>query len=606
MLDEIGHNRSVGQEIDPENIFLSQFPIYNKSKATLIRSFGIALFMHSHNSNKRRTAHIGVANDTHGVAGSDGSPLLRRKKQAPTSIQLQRWMLRFCAVRKTSQIMFVITALSLLMMSTVYFMAPLRPPELEPKKPYHHGTKRLDDHLRFRDNTKKPQSTKSIPITNNSTLPENEGNEIAVDKYEINSNATLKKFANRKTFPPLEPRVVRLNDHNHTFRFAFPPGAVSANDSSSSFPLPEEAVALQTRYVPLRRRNAKPLTQPESLYKAGCEPQDDWQVAYHPTCNQIHETSGGWQETYRIPDDDASEIDRLAPDVRDQTRLVNEGAFRQVWMIRDAHDGITKRAMKTLRMQGKTFDLRNHDRHRRDAMSFEMLQNSPLVVDLYASCSNTAVYDYADRGDLLGIFKGYNTEEMSPQQQEDFNLHLMKIAYNVSMSIHDAHHFNERGFATMAHTDIKTDQFIYQDGYYKLSDFNRVRFLTWNPLTKSPCGFTVAKNGGSYRAPEEYRYDLETEKVDVYSLGNVLYFLLAKEQVWKHTGNKEIYAKVMAGTRPKFPETVLNSDGIFEQYMMKAIESAWTHEPAQRPGAFQVAEIIKEGIQLKEQQAQRR
>ena len=157
----------------------------------------------------------------------------------------------------------------------------------------------------------------------------------------------------------------------------------------------------------------------------------------------------------------------------------------------------------------------------------------------------------------------------------------------------------------MAHTDIKTDQFIYQDGYYKLSDFNRVRFLTWNPIAESPCGFLVAKNGGKYRAPEEYRYDLETEKVDVYSLGNVLYFLLAKNEVWRNVASKTVYAKVMEGVRPNFPEKVLNSDGIFEQYMMKAIESAWTHEPADRPGALQVAKIIKEGIQLKEN-AQRR
>ncbi len=556
--------------------------------------------MHSGKSNKRR-AHLGVAKATrsHNVAAP-----LRRKKQAPKTILLQRCMLRFCAIRKTSQILFAMTALSLLMMSTVYVMAPLTPPELEPRRPIHHGPKQVNHRTRFRDETIGFQKKKTIPKTNRTFLPMNEGNEIVFDNYEVNTNTTRNKFANRKIFPSLEPRVVRLTDPNHSFRFSFPPGAVSANDPSSSFPLPEEGRELKSRYVELRVRNAKPHSEPESLYKAGCEPQEDWQVAYHPTCNQIHEISGGWQQTYRIPKN-TTEREGFHTDFqnREQTRFINQGAFRQVWMIRDAHDGITKRAMKTLRSlrsKEKNFDLRNHDRHRRDAMSFEMLQSSPLVVDLYASCSNTAVYDYADRGDLLGIFNGHNSENTTPQQEEEFKLHLMKIAYNVSMSIHDAHHFNERGFATIAHTDIKTDQFIYQNGYYKLSDFNRVRFLTWNPISESPCGFNVGKNGGNYRAPEEYRYDLETEKVDVYSLGNVLYFLLAKEEVWDNTGRKDVYAKVMRGERPQFPQKVLDSDGIFEQYMMKAIESAWTHRPADRPNAIQVAEIIKEGIQLKE------
>ena len=565
--------------------------------------------MHSGKSNKRR-AHGGVAKATRGANSYNiSAPMTRRKKQAPKSILLQRYLLRFCVIRKTSQIVFAMTALSLLMMTTVYIMAPLTPPELEYTSPIHHGPKQANHRVRFRDDLTGFQRKKSIPKTNRTYLPVSEGNEIVFDKYEINSNATPSKFANRKTFPSLEPRVVRLTDENHNFRFSFPPRAVSANDPSSSFPLPEEGRELKGRYVELRKRKTQPYSEPESLYKAGCEPQEDWQVAYHPTCNQIHEISGGWQQTYKIPKN-TTEIEGFHTDHqnREQTRFINQGAFRQVWMIRDAHDGITKRAMKTLRSlrsKEKNFDLRNHDRHRRDAMSFEMLKSSPLVVDLYASCSNTAVYDYADRGDLLGIFKGYNNQNLTPQQEDKFKLHIMKIAYNVSMSIHDAHHFNDRGFATMAHTDIKTDQFIYQDGYYKLSDFNRVRFLTWNPISESPCGFNVGKNGGNYRAPEEYRYDLETEKVDVYSLGNVLYFLLTKEEVWKDFNHKEVYAKVMGGVRPKFPPEILASDGIFERYMMKAIESAWTHRPADRPSAIQVAEVIKEGIQLKEQ-AQRR
>jgi len=268
-------------------------------------------------------------------------------------------------------------------------------------------------------------------------------------------------------------------------------------------------------------------------------------------------------------------------------------------MIRDDHDGITKRAMKTLRSlreKEKKFDLRNHDRHRRDAISFEELHNSPLVVDLYASCSNTAIFDYADRGDLLGIYN-HNDEERTPELQHS-KLDILRIAYNVSLSVHDAHHFDAQGRPTMAHTDIKTDQFIFQDGYYKLSDFNRVRFLMWNQKLDEQCGFDVGKNGGEYRAPEEYAYQKETEKVDVYSLGNVLYFLLVKEEVWKGYNHKEIYKLVIAGQRPKIPDEIYNSEGIFERNMNRAMENAWIQDPKERASALQVANIIKEGIDI--------
>eukprot|EP00536_Pseudo-nitzschia_multiseries_P003444 jgi/Psemu1/185890/e_gw1.53.102.1 len=251
------------------------------------------------------------------------------------------------------------------------------------------------------------------------------------------------------------------------------------------------------------------------------------------------------------------------------------------------------KTLRSLKPKDKKFDLRNHDRHRRDAMSFEQLQPSPLVVDLYASCSSTAIFDYADRGDLLEIFK--QEGEAGSQISE---LHLLQIAYNVSLSVHHAHHFDDQGRPTMAHTDIKADQFIFQDGHYKLSDFNRVRFLTWNKKLDKQCGFDVGKNGGEYRAPEEYAYQKETEKVDVYSLGNVLYFLLVREEVWKRRSHKEIYELVKKGQRPKIPDKIYNSDGIFEQSMIRAMERAWIHKPEDRASALQVANIIKEGIKL--------
>jgi serine/threonine protein kinase len=206
---------------------------------------------------------------------------------------------------------------------------------------------------------------------------------------------------------------------------------------------------------------------------------------------------------------------------------------------------------------------------------------------MYGYCTNTGLFDFADGGDLYDIF------DKRPGVTKRELLHL---AYNVTRSIHDAHHFDEMGRPTLAHTDIKPDQFLLHEGYYKLSDFNRVRFLTWNYKEDLQCGYRVGKNGGNYRSPEEYNYEIQTEKVDVYSMGNVLYFLLTQEDPWEGYKNKHVYELVKRGQRPKIPIQIYNSSGVFEQYMIKAMEMAWTHSYRQRPGALEISKVLKEGL----------
>jgi len=527
------------------------------------------------------------AGKSHGINDSEDD---KKATRSILSLTCQRFAVRFLAAQTTGQVIMTLTTIILLILlpSTFYFMGSLSVSgykKVRKRQRNRHGQHRFgeNDHHHF-------------------VSPDSQENNVIYDKYDIETDDALKGLDHRTTFPSIQPRIVGLAyglNNLHQVNSSF----------TGNFVLPDEGWReLTTRYIPLRMKNPRVWSEAESL-PDGCERLDaSWQDAYHPTCNVIHEASGGWQQVVKIPrnktdsenkssdDDDDDDNDDL-----ERTRFINKGAFRQVWMIRDAHDGMTKRAMKVLRAlrrKEKKYDLRNHDRHRRDAMSFEVLSDSKLVVDLYASCSNSAVFDYADGGDLLGIF------EEKPEASEEYNLHLMEIAYNVSMSVHDAHHFDSEGRATMAHTDIKTDQFIFQDGYYKLSDFNRVRFLSWNPKKEQKCKFTVGKNGGEYRAPEEYAYKEENEKVDVYSLGNVLYFLLTRQEVWKDISNKEVYDLVMKGKRPKFPNSMKESEGIFETYMIKAIEAAWIHKPEERPGALQVAKILEDGIQLKKKSIQ--
>ena len=386
----------------------------------------------------------------------------------------------------------------------------------------------------------------------------------------------LSRFRKRPKFPDV-PRLVRLINEL--------PTRVEPLPRNTKLPLSR---TISEKYNPMPQQNPKHKGA-ESLDKGECQRIADWQISHQPNCNLVHESTYGWDHLL-LPGVGKGSGDSDGDDSIEQARLVAGGAFRHVWMIRES-DGITKRALKTLRYENKkNFDLRNFDRHRRDAVSMGQLTSSPLVVDIYGHCSNSALFDWGEGGDLESIF------QREPNISKERLLH---IAYNVSLSIAHAHNFDDRGRPTIAHTDIKPDQFLYQDGYYRLTDFNRVRFLMWNKRKDEQCGFHVGKNGGIWRAPEEYAYKPETEKVDVYSLGNVLYFLLTQGTYpWNdYHSNKEVYKMVMQNKRPKIPKEIRRSDHPYDKYMVEAIGMAYTHVPEQRPSALEIANKLKEGIQ---------
>lgn len=239
--------------------------------------------------------------------------------------------------------------------------------------------------------------------------------------------------------------------------------------------------------------------------KKGCDTLADWQNAHHPSCNNFHEIDVTHLTTNRYEFDEVQGEISVVDTHEAQTRFVNNGAYRDVWMIRE-FDG-TKRVLKTLRyIKRREFDYRNFDRHRKDAVSFEQLTASPYIVDIYGMCSNSGLFDYADGGNLFDLFPDNRSKKLH-KERDPYKLdsndvsdnELLRISHRVASSVADAHHLDEKGRATIAHTDIKPDQFIFVNGDYQLNDFNRARLLLWNSWKNEHCGFTVGKNAGVVR-----------------------------------------------------------------------------------------------------------
>jgi hypothetical protein len=330
-----------------------------------------------------------------------------------------------------------------------------------------------------------------------------------------------------------------------------------------------------------------------------CQFKYDWQEGAFPNCNLIHEFELG--QLNRMLGRMARKRLRLREgDGNDLVKYLSHGYWRDVWVLshRNAPNGHQLKekeeltVLKTLRYEHDFTD-RNYDRHRKDALASERLSGSPYVVDIFAFCQNTAVFEYGEGGDIDGKLWPYDEEEEKYYVAELSSWEKLDMAHQVACGVADIHDVEEDGIASIAHTDITPSQFIYIDGKWKVNDFNRCRFMREYKEDRSVCGFEVGSNPGKFRAPEEYAYEVETEKIDVYSMGNVFYAILSGMMPFEGMKQQKATKKVMEGKRPKIPIEIEESDDIAIKAILAATKACWRQDPKDRPPAREIRDELK-------------
>jgi len=335
-----------------------------------------------------------------------------------------------------------------------------------------------------------------------------------------------------------------------------------------------------------------------------CVSQYDWQETSSPTCNFLMEVDHSnlhylpifHENHYNNKHDEPLASSSL----HSYSQLIASGGWRDVWKIENflRKDGKQEETfiLKTM-LYEHDYEARNYDRHRRDAVAMERLTSSKFIMDIYGFCGNSGLFQYADGGDLdNSIYYNYHplegtTEEpWSPEEK-------LVVAYQTVSGLADLHNFAKEGVPAVAHTDVGGSQFVYVDeaGVYKLNDFNRARFLGVNSKTHELCNYTVGSNSGKYRSPEEYRYDRQTEKVDIYSLGNIFFYLLTGKDLFyneSERSSKRIKKMIKDGQRSHIPEKYTNSTDRFEQTLVKAIQRSWIHDPRERATARELQTLF--------------
>jgi len=351
-----------------------------------------------------------------------------------------------------------------------------------------------------------------------------------------------------------------------------------------------------------------------------CKAKHEWQLGAYPVCNTIHEhelshllrmfTRAAQRFVPKNNDVSSRPLRKIEGEGEEIIRPLSNGYWRDVWVLSKASGSFDTNlpnndtsssvvtfseeltVLKTLRYEHE-FNDRNYDRHRKDALASERLSKSPYVVDIYAYCANTAVFEYGKGGDIDGRLWDWDEEEEKYRIVEIPSIEMLDIAYQVARAIAEMHDVEDDGYASIAHTDITPAQFIFIDGHWKLNDFNRCRFMRVKKEDDSPCGFYVGANPGKFRAPEEYEFKEESEMIDVYSMGIVFYSILTGNSPWEGEKESKAQKKVIAGKRPIIPDDVLESKDVAIQAILRATQRCWQQNPNDRPKAYVIRDDLR-------------
>jgi serine/threonine protein kinase len=213
----------------------------------------------------------------------------------------------------------------------------------------------------------------------------------------------------------------------------------------------------------------------------------------------------------------------------ERPKYMSSGMWRDVWSVTPRWvPGLSyicnkERAVLKMIKQEHDVNFRNLDRHRRDAMVMERLTLSPNVVSIYGHCGNTVLTEMGAQTLESVLFAGGSGR--AAVSQSTFSPRCRQWTCRVAPQVDGG---------PVIHADITAKQFLVDfEGTVKLNDFNRCRLMPHNNVTNEKCRIRIPSAPGLYRSPEEYQREQVDEKMDVYSLGNVLYLILTGTKPWR-------------------------------------------------------------------------
>eukprot|EP00554_Chaetoceros_debilis_P016269 CAMPEP_0194126452 /NCGR_PEP_ID=MMETSP0150-20130528/59996_1 /TAXON_ID=122233 /ORGANISM="Chaetoceros debilis, Strain MM31A-1" /LENGTH=342 /DNA_ID=CAMNT_0038820311 /DNA_START=205 /DNA_END=1230 /DNA_ORIENTATION=- len=253
-------------------------------------------------------------------------------------------------------------------------------------------------------------------------------------------------------------------------------------------------------------------------------PMQPWQTKSFPTCNLIHEIN--MQDQDKGNNQNKQKQSKVASlFLNDSVSILGSGWFRHAWKFTAGLSSETA-VIKTLRMERDyTHDI--YEFQRKDAVAMERLTKSPYIVDIFGSCGPSAINEFADSVEGIRDVKAFSKQMKDKNSDEILHLKL-QVAAKIATGVKYVHEIDGINNATMVHYDLNPSNVVMTSGYIpKLNDFNVGEFLQWDNVTNKHIPFGGHLFAPWWRAPEEMQeHSLLDEKVDIYSLGHILYNIL--------------------------------------------------------------------------------
>ena len=198
----------------------------------------------------------------------------------------------------------------------------------------------------------------------------------------------------------------------------------------------------------------------DPLYEGDCVPMRKWQEQLFPNCNRFHELDVSTVHSSWLVEKDGKFEGRIAK----RFGKINSGGYNDVFRFHldpPMEEDIVLKALN----YGTEFTDRNFDRVRRDALIAERGTFSKYMVDINGHCGLSLLTPYGADGTL----NHYTSSKADPVEK-------LRMARHAAFGIADAHNLDHDGVSSITQGDLKLDQYLYVDGYFKLGDFNRGRF----------------------------------------------------------------------------------------------------------------------------------
>ncbi|KAL7546280.1 hypothetical protein ACHAWF_009609 [Thalassiosira exigua] len=362
---------------------------------------------------------------------------------------------------------------------------------------------------------------------------------------------------------------------------------------------------------------------------------------YHPTCNELHASLSGYQWLFgeEIYSRRWKRRNQLYLERSHPSKYLSHGYYRDAFVFQplfatkdDKGKPSTqwdKVVFKTMRHMyesetaeadddevedsGLGYDpedkytfLNYIDDMRKDAMVMELLHSSPRAIDIYSHCAMSSVIEFAPT-DIEGYVMP--TSGRSPKRfvrkienEEDkekpLNDHIspiekLEIALEMAKCLAAMHGLED---GVIAHVDVQVGQFFRgRDGMIKLVDYNRAEPILYDVKHEKYCRETTGTPGdGRLRSPEENNDGPLTEKLDVFSLGNVFYSLLTGRTVWEDYAKEDYTEKIANGVTVQIP--ALNNNQTALEYLVRAMKSCWTFDLDERPTIFELVHFLEDAV----------